>query len=77
MISRKAKNLVPAREQLQVLTPAELTEVSGGCDGGGYGGGWGGGWGGGGWGGGGWRGGGGYGYHHRHHRPEIIIITKR
>ena len=30
MISRKAKKLVPAREQLQALTPAELTEVSGG-----------------------------------------------
>ena len=31
MISRKAKKLVPAREQLQALTPAELTQVSGGC----------------------------------------------
>jgi hypothetical protein len=30
MISRKAKKLVPAREQLQALTSAELTEVSGG-----------------------------------------------
>ena len=30
MISRKAKKLVLAREQLQALTPAELTEVSGG-----------------------------------------------
>ncbi len=30
MISRKAKKLVPAREQLQALTPAEMTEVSGG-----------------------------------------------
>jgi hypothetical protein len=30
MISRKANNLVPAKEQLQTLTPAELTEVSGG-----------------------------------------------
>ncbi len=30
MISRKAKRLVLAREQLQALTPAELTEVSGG-----------------------------------------------
>ena len=30
MISRKAKKLVLAREQLQTLTPAELTEVSGG-----------------------------------------------
>lgn len=30
MISRKSKKLVPAREQLQALTPAELTEVSGG-----------------------------------------------
>jgi hypothetical protein len=30
MISRKPKKLVPAREQLQALTPAELTEVSGG-----------------------------------------------
>ena len=30
MISRRAKKLVPAREQLQELTPAELTEVSGG-----------------------------------------------
>jgi len=39
MISRKAKNLVPAREQLQVLTPAELTEVSGGDGWGGDGGG--------------------------------------
>ena len=59
MISRKAKKLVPAREQLQALTPAELTEVSGGW--------WGpGGWGGGGWGGGGW-GGGGWGWHHHHH----------
>jgi hypothetical protein len=29
MISRKAKKPVPAREQLQPLTPAELTEVSG------------------------------------------------
>jgi hypothetical protein len=37
MISRKAKKLVPAREQLQALTPAELAEVSGGGDG--YGGG--------------------------------------
>jgi hypothetical protein len=35
MISRKAKNLVPAREQLEALTPAELTQVSGGCGGGG------------------------------------------
>ena len=65
MISRKAKKLVPAREQLQALTPAELTEVSGGGDGGGWGGdggGWGGG--GGGWGdGGGW----GWGWHHHHH----------
>ena len=34
MISRKAQKLVPAREQLQALTPAELTEVSGGGDGG-------------------------------------------
>ena len=42
MISRKAKKPVPAREQLQPLTPAELTEVSGGCGGGGgYGGGYG------------------------------------
>ena len=31
MISRQAKKLVPAREQLPALTPAELTEVSGGC----------------------------------------------
>ena len=30
MISRKAKKLVLAREQLRALTPAELTEVSGG-----------------------------------------------
>ena len=30
MISRKANKLVPAREQLQALTAAELTEVSGG-----------------------------------------------
>jgi len=30
MISRKAEKLVPARERLQALTPAELTEVSGG-----------------------------------------------
>lgn len=30
MISRKAKKLALAREQLQELTPAELTEVSGG-----------------------------------------------
>ena len=30
MISRKAKKLVPARERLQALTPAEMTEVSGG-----------------------------------------------
>ena len=30
MMSRKAKKLVLAREQLQALTPAELTEVSGG-----------------------------------------------
>lgn len=30
MISSKAKKLVLAREQLQTLTPAELTEVSGG-----------------------------------------------
>ena len=37
MISRKAKKLVPAREQLQALTPAELTEVSGGGDGDGWG----------------------------------------
>ena len=47
MISRKARKLVPAREQLQALTPAELTEVSGGGDGGGggnYGGGYGGGY---------------------------------
>jgi hypothetical protein len=53
MISRKAQKLVPAREQLQALTPAELTEVSGGGDGGG-----GGDWGGGGYG---WH------HHHRHH----------
>jgi hypothetical protein len=57
MISRKAQKLVPAREQLQALTPAELTEVSGGGDGGGGGGG---GWG---WGGGGY----GWHHHHRHH----------
>ena len=30
MISLKAKKPVPATEQLQALTPAELTEVSGG-----------------------------------------------
>ena len=30
MISSKAKKLVLAREKLQTLTPAELTEVSGG-----------------------------------------------
>jgi hypothetical protein len=30
MISRKAKKLALARKNLQVLTPAELTEVSGG-----------------------------------------------
>ncbi len=30
MISRKAKKLARAKEQLQTLTPAELTEVSGG-----------------------------------------------
>ena len=30
MISRKAEKLVPAREQLQALTPEELAEVSGG-----------------------------------------------
>ena len=30
MISRQAKKLVLARERLQTLTPAELTEVSGG-----------------------------------------------
>jgi hypothetical protein len=30
MISRKARKLVPARELLQALTPAEMTEVSGG-----------------------------------------------
>ena len=30
MLSRKAKELVLAREGLQTLTPAELTEVSGG-----------------------------------------------
>jgi hypothetical protein len=30
MISRRAKKLVPARERLQALTPAELAEVSGG-----------------------------------------------
>jgi hypothetical protein len=35
MISRKSKKLVPVREQLQALTPAELTEVSGGSGGGG------------------------------------------
>ncbi len=35
MISRKSKKLVPVREQLQALTPAELTEVSGGWGGGG------------------------------------------
>ncbi len=56
MISRKAQKLVPAREQLQALTPAELTEVSGGGDGGG---------------GGNYGSGYGYGYgwhhHHRHH----------
>ena len=56
MVSRKAKKLAPAREQLQALTPAELTEVSGGGDshhghrprggGGGYG----------------------YGHHWHHHR---------
>ena len=63
MISRKAKKLVPAREQLQALTPAELTEVSGG--GGGWGGDCGRGWDGdcgrdwdGDW---------GWGHHHRHH----------
>ena len=39
MISRQAKKLAPAREQLQTLTPAELTEVSGGYDWGGGGGG--------------------------------------
>jgi hypothetical protein len=33
MISRKAEKLVLARERLQALTPAELTEVSGGGDG--------------------------------------------
>jgi hypothetical protein len=31
MFSRKAKELVLARERLQTLTPEELTEVSGGC----------------------------------------------
>jgi hypothetical protein len=70
MISRKAKKLVPAREQLQALTPAELTEVSGGWFPGG-GGGWGWGWGpgsGGGWGGGwGW----GWGWHHHHHHHHF------
>jgi hypothetical protein len=30
MMSRRAKRLVMAREQLEELTPAELTEVSGG-----------------------------------------------
>jgi len=30
MFSRRAKKLVLARERLQALTPAELTEVSGG-----------------------------------------------
>ena len=35
MISRKSKKPVPVREQLQALTPAELTEVSGGWGGGG------------------------------------------
>jgi len=30
MFSRKAKELVLARERLQTLTPEELTEVSGG-----------------------------------------------
>ena len=65
MISRKAKKLVPAREQLQVLTPAELTEVSGGGGGGGWGEG-------GGWGdGGGWGWGGGWHHHHRHHHRHI------
>jgi hypothetical protein len=76
MISRKAKNLVPAREQLQALTPAELTAVSGGGGGGDWGGGdWGGGgggdWGGGDWGGGDW---GGYRHHRRHHHRRFIII---
>jgi hypothetical protein len=52
MISRKAQKLVPAREQLQALTPAELTEVSGGGDGG-NGGNYGGDYG--------WH------HHHRHH----------
>jgi hypothetical protein len=68
MISRKPNNLVPAKEQLQTLTPAELTEVSGGHDPWGRGG-WGrGGWGRGGWGRGGWGGGGwGGGWHHRPH----------
>ncbi len=36
MISLKAKKLVPATEQLQALTPAELTEVSGGGGDGNY-----------------------------------------
>ncbi len=61
MISRKAKKLVPAREQLQALTPAELAEVSGG--------GWGPGGGDGGWGPGGGDGGWHHHWHHRrHHR---------
>ena len=37
MISRKAKKLVPVRKLLQALTPAELTEVSGGSGPGGGG----------------------------------------
>jgi hypothetical protein len=73
MISRQAKKLVPAREQLQALTPAELTEVSGGGGGGGYGGG---GYGGGGYGGGGYGDGDYYWHHHhhRHHHRRIIIL---
>jgi hypothetical protein len=61
MISRKANKLVPAREQLQALTPAELTEVSGGGGGGDWGWGDGDGWGDG------WGGGDGWGWHHHHH----------
>jgi hypothetical protein len=60
MISRKAKKLAPATEQLQALTPAELTEVSGGGDGGGDDWGWGGGGGDDDW----W----GWHHHHHHHR---------
>jgi hypothetical protein len=72
MISRKAKKPVPATEQLQPLTPAELTEVSGGCGGGGgYGGygygdsygGYGDGYGGGYW-------------HHRCHRRGNFIVVR-